>query len=122
MTQVLYILVEGTDDERFVEKVIKPLLERKFSSIPIFKYAKMAPVKVQTLLKSIHNQNDRYLLFADLDDAFCLTTRKDGLRNKFNFLKDDRIVIVRREIESWYYAGLSKPSCRRIGLPKLDKT
>jgi hypothetical protein len=45
-----------------------------------------------------------------------------NVRNKFNFLKDDKIIIVKQEIESWYYAGLSGRSCRCIGIRKLDKT
>lgn len=122
MSQILYFLVEGPDDERFIERVVKPLLERHYSSVPIFRYARMAPSKVRTLIKSIHNQNDNYLLFGDLDDGPCVTSQKINLRNRFEFLNDGRIVIVSREIESWYYAGLSGRSCKRIGIQKLEKT
>ena len=122
MTQILYILVEGPDDERFVERIIKPLIERKFSSVPIIRYARMSPSKVRNLLRSIHKQNDGYLLFADFDGDSCITSRKTNVINKFNFLNDNRIIIVKQEIESWYYAGLSGRACRTIGIRKLDKT
>ena len=34
----LFILIEGDDDERFFEKIINPLLDKKYNSITLWKY------------------------------------------------------------------------------------
>ena len=35
----LFIWVEGSDDERFVNKIIKPSLEQKYDMVKVRKYA-----------------------------------------------------------------------------------
>jgi len=37
--KLLYILLEGDDDERFFKKIVKPLLQRRYSTIKCWKYS-----------------------------------------------------------------------------------
>jgi hypothetical protein len=47
-----------------------------------------------------------YLLLGDLNAHPCFPRKKEALLQKFTQLDDRRVLIVVREIESWYLAGL----------------
>jgi hypothetical protein len=34
----------------------------------------------------------------------------------------EKIIIVKKEIESWYLAGLDEPHCQRFGIPVVRDT
>lgn len=52
----LYIFVEGEDDKRFFDNIIKLELSDKYDSINIIKYAKMKKEKVNNFIISIKNE------------------------------------------------------------------
>ena len=47
----LYIWVEGEDDERFFEKIMKPKLQKKYNFIETIRYAKLKKEKIDNFLK-----------------------------------------------------------------------
>jgi len=102
----LYLFVEGDDDERFFAKVIVPLLEPRYRSVHIVKFACMKRVNVSRLIRSIHRMNDEYLLFADIDNEPGVKAKKHILMKRFDALNSPNIVVIIQEIESWYLAGL----------------
>jgi len=53
-----------------------------------------------------HQGFDR-LFVADLNAAPCVTVRKNKLKEHYLALRDEEIIVVSREIESWYLAGLN---------------
>lgn len=110
----LYLLVEGDDDERFVERVITPRLRFRYDHIQTWQYAKKKPEKVESFLRSIDAMGADYYLLADIDTYACLPLKRAALVSKFVGLNEGKAVVVVREIESWYIAGLAKTN--RLGV------
>lgn len=118
----LFFLVEGDDDERLFRKVIEPIFRRKFDFVKIVKYAKTREEKVRGFLKSIKGMGASYFYVADINLAPCVTARKQGIQQKFANIDEHRIVVVVKEIESWYIAGLDNTSSKKLGLPEHAST
>jgi len=113
---ILFILVEGNDDVRFFDTIVKPLLETKYDSVLVRPYRHQRPRKVGNFLRSIKAMNRCYLLVADINGSPCITAKKQQIQNRYRDADASRIVVVRREIESWYLAGLDDASCRELGV------
>ncbi len=118
----LWILVEGNDDERFVEK-IKPVFEKKYESVQIWKYAQQPHKKTQGFLKSINAMRSDYFFLRDINQSLCITARKEEVGNAYGEMIDpNKIIVVITEIESWYLAGLDNKNCEDFGVEASDKT
>ena len=138
--RTLYILVEGGDDARFFERVVRPLFEDEFGHVQLWQYSQQEKEKVNTFLDSIRVMQAAgiadLIIVADLDESPCVTDRKERILSGFRSLSagqspgqpsgpysSTRILIVCMEIDSWYLAGLSDEECKRMGLPAiLDNT
>ena len=121
--RILVIFVEGRDDRRFIETVLRPLLEPSFDHIKVEEYAQKVPSKVNGYISGIKfRQDSDYIFIADFDQGPCITRRKSQLMNQFSNLDSERILIVRREIESWYIAGLNSDSCHELGIQEPRHT
>lgn len=120
--KVLYILVEGEDDKRFFEKVVKPTFEGKYDSVAVWKYAQEKNKKVSSFLRSIKGMNANYIYISDINLAPCVTAKKQDVQTKFKDIDRDRIIVVIKEIESWYLAGLDDTCCRKLGIPPYGTT
>jgi len=118
----LYLFVEGNDDERFFAKIVVPLLEPQYKSVHIVKFACMKRVNVCRLIRSIHRMNDEYLLFTDIDNEPGVKAKKHILMERFDALDTSHIVVVIREIESWYLAGLDDAAELELSLPHHPST
>ncbi len=120
----LFILIEGDDDERFFDRVISPLYKQICDHVSLWKYSQQKLKKVNGFLNSINSMPYAdYIFVADMDDSPCVTAKKEWITSQFEKLSEDRILIVRREIESWYLAGLNDDSRRQIRMRKgFNKT
>ena len=138
--RTLYILVEGGDDARFFERVVRPMFEDEFGHVQLWQYSQQEKEKVNKFLDSIRAMQGGgiadLIIVADLDESPCVTDRKETIPSGFRSLSagqspgqptgpfsSTRILIVCREIESWYLAGLNDEECKRLGLTTtLDNT
>ena len=119
----LFIFLEGDDDERFFDRFIKPMYERIYNCVELVKYSEMKKQKVNNFLQSIKAMRAEYLFVSDLDESPCVTAKKERIASEFAKLSEDqRILIVCKEIESWYLAGLNDEGCRQIGIPPSYNT
>ena len=118
----LYIFVEGKDDKRFFDKIITPLFERKYDQVDVLEYAQLQKEKVSKFLKSIKGMNADYIFVSDIDQEPCVTARKQYIQSKFKEIDKDRIIVVIREIESWYLAVLDDKSSKRLGIRYSNTT
>ena len=58
-----------------------------------------------------------YIVAADINHSPCVTQKKEALLSKkFKHINIDNIIIVIKEIESWYLAGLNESSRRELGI------
>ena len=52
---LLYIFIEGADDKRFFESIIKPKLESRYDTINFIEYAKQTSAYIKNFIGSIYS-------------------------------------------------------------------
>ena len=119
----LYIFVEGSDDEFFVANVVIPLLKPKYDLIKIWEYQQKPNKKTQNFLKAIISMGADYFFLADINSSPCKVSKKDKLQHEYGHDLDlTKAVIVVKEIESWYLAGLDETASSELKIKYLPKT
>jgi len=117
MYKRVWIFVEGKDDRRFVDRVLRPILDREYDYIDTWEYAQRTCEKTVEFLRSLQAMKADYLFLADIDDSPCVTARKTVLASRYRqAVEPANAVIVAREIESWYMAGVDEETCRELGI------
>jgi len=120
---LLFILIEGDDDERFFESVVKPFLQERYSAIKFWQYAEENEMRKVNFIKSITSMKADYICIGDIDDVPCVTSKKEKIIDDFDEkVTKDKIIIVIKEIESWYLAGLDEKVSKKLGIRKKIKT
>ena len=109
----LYIFVEGEDDKRFINSVVKPLFLQYYAAVIPILYAGQKQQNIVKFIQTFNNQlNTDYIFFCDLDsrgNVLCVTKRKEIEQNKYsNCFENERMIVVKEEIESWYLAGIAE--------------
>ena len=102
----LFFLLEGPDDERFFESVLKEKFLRKYSDITLYDYAGRSKKQLESFMKTLKSANKEYIILSDFDNATCVTDKKSKLSASNPYFEESNIVISKSEIESWYLAGL----------------
>ncbi len=118
----LYIFVEGQDDEFFFRRIIVPALKPYYDDIDVIQYAQMKKSKVDLFVLSIETLNFDYLMFADIDEMETTFDKKRFITGKFLNVRKEKLLIVIREIESWYLAGLSNKKAEEFHLEPFGST
>ena len=118
----LFVLVEGRDDQRFVEEILFPLARPQYDHMQTYQYAQKTAEQINNLLTSIANIPGDYLMLADYDDGPCISERKNTLTSRLVKLDSDRVVIAKAEIESWYLAGLADDLRELFNIPAFRET
>ncbi len=104
----LFVFVEGTDDERFINGVFEK------SNIKIIKYAKEKKEHINNYIKSIKSMsNCDYVLICDID-LKSLNEKKNEILLQFPACEIEKIIVSIAEIESWYLAGLDEEFAKSI--------
>jgi hypothetical protein len=122
MKRRLFIMVEGEDDVRFFGRIIKPILAPRYDSVEIIPYACIKRDKVNRFLQSVSQMKNDYIFVADIDFEHSVRDKKQILYYRFSNIDGRSIVIVIKEIESWYYAGISGDLARELGVADLEST
>lgn len=113
----MYVLLEGNDDERFFNGVLRSLLVKKYGKVEIIQYARDPPKTTKKFLRSFRAMGDEYILVKDINDAPCITVSKRKAANKYQSDSDNIIVVV-KEIESWYMCGLDDKCCKKLRIER----
>ena len=117
----LWLLVEGNDDERFVNAILVPEFERTYAEVQVRQYSQRSISDRANLLKVIQSVGDDYILLCDLDEFPCVTSKKESMKSRLP-IPDDRIAVVVKEIESWYLAGLDEEGCQALDIDRVNRT
>lgn len=109
----LFLFVEGPDDERFFKSVLEPLIEDRFKFIKYIQYAQQPKALIENIIRPLKHTPNKYLFICDMDargdSTYCITNRKDKEHLAFRSnIPKDRMLVVKEEIESWYYAGIAE--------------
>ncbi|MCK5564786.1 MAG: hypothetical protein KAJ07_06030 [Planctomycetes bacterium] len=120
----LYFFVEGSDDTRFVENVLKPILSSRFDHLAVVEYAQRPLKIIKSFLVSINSMQDSgYYYMRDINSSPCVTSKRDDIVSSFgNRIDENRIVIVIKEIEGWYLAGLDETAAKELGVKQFGTT
>lgn len=112
----LIFFVEGDDDQRFLERIIGPIVSENFLLVRYFRYASSVPKDVCNTLKTLESAGWHYLFLADRDQNTCITKKREAVCEKMQAVSPERIVIVDGEIESWYVSGVDSGKAKTIGI------
>jgi len=118
----LALWVEGDRDRRFCDGVLKPVFGISYGLVLVREYRQLPRPVVNKLLRSMSCEGFDHLFFADQDTAPCVSSRKSKVKQGYPDLTDDRIVVVSREIESWFLAGIQPSHAKRFAIPILGRT
>jgi len=118
----LFIWVEGVDDQRFFERIVKPILNKIYDCVEIIEYAYMKNEKIVNFLNSIKSMHADYIFVTDINSSPCVTTKKRDLKNRIANIDEGKIIVVIKEIESWYLAGLDDMALKKCGFKKCNNT
>jgi hypothetical protein len=124
---MLYIWVEGDDDERFLSNVVKPAFLASYDDVKFVRYRQMPPKKVRAFLRTIKRIQKKqkaaeYIFVADVNREPCVSAKKQKLLNQYRELERDKILVVVKEIEAWFLAGLTQAACRQLDITYLSNT
>jgi hypothetical protein len=122
----LYFFIEGPDDQRFLENLIIPRLGDRYWPFFYIQYQAKRGRKKEDIIKYVHainRMNANYFFIADINNSSCATIKKEKVNDIYkNRLSNNKIIIVIREIESWYYAGLEDARCDDLRIQKVSTT
>ena len=118
----LLIFVEGPDDDRFVKRIFYDILSTRYSWVKTFQYSRKKPVSVCSYVHSIISMNSDYIFFVDLDFCPCISKKKDIILNQYPCLDKKKIIVVKKEIECWYLAGINDEDIKAFGLNDFRST
>lgn len=118
----LFIWVEGEDDKRFFEKIIEPKLREKYDSVETRRYATLKKEKIDNFLKSIKAMGADYFYVTDINSLPCVVGKKQETKNKLKNIDKNRIIVVIKEIESWYLTGLDSANSQKFKIPTYSDT
>lgn len=102
----LFILVEGADDVRFFDRIVKPLLEPRYTSVELIAFASLRRGMVSRFLRSLERLGHDYILATDIDAEPSVKAKKRVILERFPDLDLGKVIIVIKEIEGWYLAGI----------------
>jgi hypothetical protein len=122
MGSKLFIFIEGDDDARFFTRIIIPLFENNYDKVQLWKYTQKKNEKIFQFLKSIQAMNADYIFVADNNGSPCITDRKQRIENDYQNIDKNKILIVVREIEGWYLAGMDDGSSKKLGINSFPNT
>lgn len=119
----IYILLEGSDDERFFDNILADAFKEKYNKIKTYRYAQEKPQAVKDLIRLLNDTDHDYIMLADFDaNDSCFENVKKRIKDKFQPVRDDRIAIVKLEIESWFLAGVDQKRCRELSITYHSNT
>lgn len=119
----LWVLLEGNDDERFFEGVIRPIFDNTYDSVRPWQYAQKQIKKVKNFLRAIKSMGSDYFFWGDINNMPCVTAKKNRIKKRYRArIEINNVIIVVKEIESWYLAGLDDKSLKELGIRTFRNT
>lgn len=116
----LILFVEGSHDKHFFEAIILPIFSNLYEFAQVICYKEptslkdISAEKIDSFIQNLNPIGYEYLFVTDMNEAPCITQKKDELQRIYKSLDKERIVVVKREIESWYIAGISDEVASRL--------
>lgn len=119
----MFVFIEGDDDERFVETVIRHYLESRYDRVVLIPYAQKTRAERRKYIRALHRTpGAEYIVLGDINKAVCVPERRHKIAAQFGDIPLERVVVVVKEIEAWYLAGLDASSCGELKIKRFGRT
>lgn len=113
----LYVLVEGNDDERFFNTILKPRLLQHYRVIKFWKYARERRRKTIKFLRALKGMEAAFIFVRDIDSAPSIDVKRREIGECYDHvIPESAIAVVVMEIEGWYLAGPADRFLREMGI------
>ncbi|MBN1693577.1 MAG: hypothetical protein JW845_08505 [Dehalococcoidales bacterium] len=127
MYKRLFIIVEGPDDGRFFSRIIKPVFENNYECIDLWENAQKVYKKTCKFIRSINSMSSAnfvadYIFVTDINNSPCVSHKKMIKKSQFSDLDGGKILVIKKEIESWFLAGLDRINCKKCRIPNHSDT
>jgi len=114
--KILFILVEGYDDELFFTDLIKPKLIQKFDAVILKQHAGGSKHWIKDIVRGeIMGKGGHYIYIIDREEFDCVSLKLHKTLEKRQYLEKNKIMVVVIEIESWFLALLNEEDCNSLG-------
>lgn len=117
----LILWVEGYHDVLFFDKIVKPNLKNKYNNITIKEHSEENRDYINRYITSITSMNIDYMFIVDIDFKSDISSKKKEIKKSYPKIEEDKILVVIKEIEGWYAAGL-KQGMRKFKISNLNNT
>lgn len=107
-----FIFVEGPDDERYIKRILSPLI----GECNIVEYSTLTQKKINQFIQSVDCMASCDYIFLGDADGKTIEERKLCLLEKYQSLSPEKTFVVQYEIESWYYAGVTEAEAKKMKL------
>ena len=114
----LFVLLEGNDDTRFFSRILHPLFKSKYRIIKQWRYSQQKHEKITAFITSAKKIGECIYL-RDINNSPCVTAKKAEITDEFPELVENEIVVIVREIEGWYLAGLNEDDSKKLGINQV---
>lgn len=114
----ILILVEGKWDKEFFERVVQPLVIKRYhTEASIRTYRNLSKDSVIRFICAFENSG-KWALVSDHDKhrTQCLTAKRTAIQSLYRLAHIHSIYVVVREIEDWYSAGITQEVAARVGI------
>lgn len=117
------VLLEGPDDTRFFDAILRPILESRYDYVQTWQYAGEKHEKTKNYLRAIKAMKADCVFLRDINASPCVTAKKEAIQKTYpRVVEPPNVFIVVLEIESWYVAGLDNGNCKQLGIRLSAKT
>jgi len=121
----LVVLIEGNRDSDFIEMIVKPILieSKKYVDVIPYKFQHLPKRINESFIQSVISLNDEILCLTDITGFPSEKVKKEQVqRDHIGNIGDERIIIIVKEIESWYLAGVNQLCCKRLRIRYFSRT
>jgi len=125
VNKTVVYFVEGNRGIDFVNEVVKKRITNmgKYDAVIPYKYKNIPKSDNTKFIKGLRAVGSDILCMADINSSPGIEERKEKLRkDDVGDVPDNCIVIVIKEIESWYLAGLDRECCRKLKIGHRART
>jgi len=121
----LAILIEGNREEDFIKWIVKPIMigAGKYCEVITYKFPRVPKHINESYVRTVLDMNDDILCLTDITGFRSKRDKKEQVqRDHVGNIGDNKVIIVIREIESWYLAGVRQSYCRRLRIDYYNVT
>jgi hypothetical protein len=115
-------LVEGDDDKKFFERIISPQIKKYYQDVLIRKHIGWTINERTTMISDFQKKSADIFVISDFDKSSCITNKIDKVRTDYNIPVEVKIFIVKKEIESWYLAGINDFLLNKHSIQEFNDT